>query len=151
GLFVAEIDHLARRVGNRIVAPGGEPVHLAVAGPGIARPSLGDEEPEGRVGNDVRPGGRRQGRVQAGTKPRPTVAARVVDGPAADVQVILPSIGREPPESILEQQGYAGRGRPLLRIGGRLATGNERGGKRGGPFGPVKLDVEQTTLADQDD
>ena len=60
GLLVAQIDDLAGRVGDRVVAPGRQAVHLAVAGPGVARPGLGHQEAEAGVGEHVDPRGRRQ-------------------------------------------------------------------------------------------
>ena len=57
-LLVAQIERLARRVGHRIVVPGGEPVFAAVFRPGITRSCFGDQEAEVRIGDHVDPGGR---------------------------------------------------------------------------------------------
>ena len=59
GLLVAEVNGLAGRIGDGIVAPGGQAVHLAVAGPGVAAAGLGDQAAEAGVGEHVDPRGRR--------------------------------------------------------------------------------------------
>ena len=45
--LVAQVDHLAGRIGGRVVAPWRQAIQLAiVAGPCIAAAALGDEEAE---------------------------------------------------------------------------------------------------------
>src|SRR4029077_5396158 len=63
GLLVTQIDDLAGRIANRVVAPRSQAVELAVKRPGKSCPALGHHKPETRVGHDVDP--RRWG------KPRP--------------------------------------------------------------------------------
>ena len=59
GVIIPDVEHLARRIGHRIVRPGGEQVHLAVDGPGTPRSRFRDQTPEARIGNHVDPRGRR--------------------------------------------------------------------------------------------
>src|SRR6185295_720413 len=60
GLLVAEIDDLPQRIGDRIIAPRRQAVRLAVAAPGEARATFGNEEAKLRIGDDVDPRLRRQ-------------------------------------------------------------------------------------------
>ena len=55
-VVVADIDRLAHRVADGVVGPRGELVLAAVPRPRIARPGLGDLEPERLVGDHVQPG-----------------------------------------------------------------------------------------------
>ena len=74
-LLVSQVDDLARRVRDRVVAPGRQPVRLAVARPGKPGPALGDQEAETGVGDDVDPRGGGQARINHGRGLRLTVAA----------------------------------------------------------------------------
>ena len=56
GFFIAQIDGLCRHVGDRIVAPTGQPVLAAVHGPRVACSGLGDQAAKVGVGDDVDPG-----------------------------------------------------------------------------------------------
>ena len=58
-VFVANVDHFARPVADRIVGPRRELILLAVDRPRIAAAFDRDLEAEGRVGDDVDPGRRR--------------------------------------------------------------------------------------------
>jgi hypothetical protein len=59
---VAHVQHLARRVDDRIVVPRRQPVALAVTEPGEARARLGHDRAEVRVRKHVAPGRGRRGR-----------------------------------------------------------------------------------------
>ena len=85
GFLVTEVNGLAGRIGNGIVAPGGEAIHLAVARPGVTAAGLGDQATEVGVGEHVGP--RRR---------RPLAGAQSDD--------VLPAIRREPAETIVEEQ-----------------------------------------------
>ena len=76
-VFVSQVDDLARRVRDRVVAPGCQPVRLAVSRPGKTGPALGDQETETGVGDNVAPWGGGQARINHGRGLRLTVAARV--------------------------------------------------------------------------
>jgi Ni,Fe-hydrogenase III small subunit len=60
GLLVAQVQHLARLVGDRIVPPGSQPVLAGVLRPGVAAARLGDDEAQAPVGHHVHPGRRRR-------------------------------------------------------------------------------------------
>ena len=60
GRIVAQVDQLARPVGDRVVAPGRETVLLAIDGPGKAKRGFGHEAAEPGVGDDVDPRQRRR-------------------------------------------------------------------------------------------
>jgi hypothetical protein len=101
GLLVAEIEDLAGRVGDRVVAPRGEAVQLGVARPGVAAAGLGDQAAEARVGEDVAPWCR-----------RPLATPQSHD--------VLPAVRRESPQSVGEQQLLVGTSR-------RAVSGSRRG------------------------
>ena len=87
GLLVAEVDRLRRQVGQRIVAPGRQPVLAAVARPGRPETRLGAQEPSG-FGRDYiapRRGGRLPGHRPDHVRPVLAEAAQsVVEGQFAD-------------------------------------------------------------------
>ena len=89
GLLVAEIEGLARWIGDRVVAPRGQAVHLGVARPGVAGAGLGDQAAEARVGEDVAPRGW-----------RPLATPQGHD--------VLPAVRREPTRPVAEQQRLIG-------------------------------------------
>ena len=100
-LVVAQVERLAGRVRDRIVRPRGDPIRLAVALPGEARPALRDQEPEARIRDDVDPRRRRR------------LAGMQVDH-------VLAAIRCEPAQAIGELQvEWLKRGRRLL---GRAAS-----------------------------
>ncbi len=59
-LLIAQVDHLARRIGYRIVRPRRQLILLTVDRPGVAGTLDRDVEAEGRIGDDVDPGRRRR-------------------------------------------------------------------------------------------
>ena len=117
GVVVPDVDRLAHRVADRVVGPRGELVLAAVPGPGVARPGLGDLEPERRVGDHVQP--RRRGRLSR----------------AEDRDVLAPAIG-EAAEPVEELQLRTRRGR-LARWSASSAGG---GCGRGDPLGTLQAD-----------
>ena len=58
GLVVAQIDHLAGEVADRIIVPGRQFVLAAVPRPGVTPTGLADQKAECPVGNAIDPGGR---------------------------------------------------------------------------------------------
>ena len=99
GGFVAQVDRLAGRVGDRVVGPGRQPVHLAVAGPGVAGPGVGREAAEAGVGQDVDPRGRGQ--------------PRAAGGGAVDDDDVLAAVRREASEAVPEDEVLGRRVGPL--------------------------------------
>ena len=63
GRLVAQVNRLTGRVGDRVIGPGRQTVHLAVAGPGVAGPGLCDEAAGDGIGQDVDPRGRGEPRA----------------------------------------------------------------------------------------
>ena len=55
GLFVAQVDGFAGRIGDGVIAPGCKAVRLAVAAPRITGSALGNQKPEKGIGDDVDP------------------------------------------------------------------------------------------------
>src|SRR4029079_10873910 len=62
-LFVAQVQHFAGRVTDRIVMPRSETIEVAARGPGTAGAPLGHQEPAGGIGDHVGPRRRRQSAV----------------------------------------------------------------------------------------
>src|SRR5712691_4039143 len=60
GVFVTDEHGFARRVADGVVAPGREPVLMAVDRPGVAGPALGRSKTKGGMRDDVGPWRRRQ-------------------------------------------------------------------------------------------
>src|SRR3989442_15626580 len=60
GVFVTDEHGFARHVAHRIVAPGREPILMAVDRPGVAGPALGRAKTKGGMRDDVGPWRRRQ-------------------------------------------------------------------------------------------
>ena len=98
-LLVAQIDRFARRIADRIVPPGREPVVVAVLGPREAGREVGRHEAEPRMGDDVDPGRRRH-------------HARVRVNPD---RVLAAPIGRNPPKPLNSSQAGACFWTPALR------------------------------------
>jgi len=88
GFFVTKIDHLARRIADRVVAPGSEAVHLAVICPGITAAGFGHQATDIGTGEHVAPGGR-----------WPLAAAQRND--------VLPAVGCESAQAVVEEQALA--------------------------------------------
>ena len=59
-LFVAQIERFRRQIGDRVIAPGGQPIFAAVERPTVAAAYLTGEKAKVRVGNHIDPGGRRR-------------------------------------------------------------------------------------------
>ena len=104
GFFVTEINDLARRIADRIVAPGREAVHLTVACPGKTAACLGHKATEVGIGEHIRPGGRR------------TLATPQGDD-------ILPSVHTETTHAVVKEPRLSDR---LRRV---ACTGTERSAK----------------------
>ncbi len=100
-LLVPQVDDLAWRIRNGVVRPRRQPVHLAVAPPGVAEPGLSRQAAEVRVCQDIAPRCRRQGR-----------GSRL---DAVHHDDIFASPGGEPPESVPVQQVFSRCGRTRLR------------------------------------
>ena len=125
-VVVPDVDRLAHRVADGVVGPRRELVLAAVPRPRVARPGLGDLEPERRVGDHVQP--RRRGGLPG----------------AEDRDVLAPVVG-EATEPVEELQLRARRGRlaptpsstgPARRVG--RSARDARGGspdRRGCPGG----------------
>ena len=58
--FIAEIQDFTGRIGHGVIVPRRQPIALAIAGPGVAAASLGNQETERRIGDDINPRRRRQ-------------------------------------------------------------------------------------------
>src|SRR5215212_4404914 len=59
GILVAQVDHFAGRIVDRVVRPGGELILTAVPAPRVTAARLGDDEAELFISDDVRPWQRR--------------------------------------------------------------------------------------------
>src|SRR6266542_4166221 len=59
GLLIAHVDGFAGRIADWIVRPRRELVHPAIDRPRVAGARLGDLKAEGRIRDDIDPGGRR--------------------------------------------------------------------------------------------
>ena len=110
GRLVADVDDLAQRLGDRVVAPRGDLVVAAVAPPRVPGAGRGRVEPERRVGDDVRPG-------------RRGVPALLENGD------VLRAVRGEPAVPVEERHPVGHRRRRDLRRGGP--------GHAGGPAGRV--------------
>src|SRR5262249_50140472 len=59
GGFIAEVDRFAGWIGDGIIAPWRDLVSLAVADPGVTRPTFGNQKTAPGIGDDINPWGRR--------------------------------------------------------------------------------------------
>ena len=113
--LVTQIDDLARRVGDRVVAPRRQPIRLAVLRPGITRAALGNQEAEDWVGDHVDPwGGGEPGIGGSGGHRLPVTATMVPVGPLQSSRQYSRPSGVKPAQSIGEKQ--IGRQREWLVV-----------------------------------
>ena len=131
-LLVAQVDRLAGRVGHRVVRPGGQAVHLAVARPRIAQAGLRHQAAEAGVGEHVGPRGRRQSRHR-------------VDG-----DQVLAAVRREPAQAVPEQEALGRRGRPG-GLGWYGRGGRGQGRREDGFRWPLELLGQRAASAAEDD
>ena len=126
-----------------------------LTGPGEPRARLGRDEAEGRVGDDVDPGRRREPQVRraagwwtpcAGGPLRPALRRRR----ALDQDAVLAAVGREAAEAVVEQQALGHRDRLVGPAARR--RGSAPGGRAGRAWlGPVELAGQRPAVADQHD
>src|SRR3972149_5803482 len=90
-VVVAQIERLARTIGDRVVRPGGDLAFAAVDGPGVAAAFGSHLKAESGVGDDIDPGGRRR-----------------LTG--AEDRYIFPSVVGEAAEPVEELEVLQGRG-----------------------------------------
>jgi hypothetical protein len=130
GIFIADVEGLPAAVRHGIVVPRGEPVLVAVQGPGTPDAGLGDHAAEVRlVGHHIDPRGRRE---------------RVL----VEDEHVLAGLGVEPSDPVVVLQR-----RPLWKIGlelGRCPPGDEAQGQVGS-LGPlVELERQGPRVAVHD-
>ncbi len=94
GVFVADVQRLAMRIGNRVVVPWAQAVHAAVAAPRVAGAVVADEAAERFVRDCVRPCQRRAAQlVRGGIEVQPyhvLVAQRIEAAVAVEERQVFP-------------------------------------------------------------
>ena len=130
--LVAQVQHLAHRIADRIVVPRREAEEVAVLGPGEAAAPLGHDEAAVRIGDDVGPRRRRhavaahahlvvavrrrarRSRCRTGADPRRRAGSAALRCPGA---VRGPSSGRSSVGSVAPMRSTARITRESLRAG----------------------------------
>ncbi len=135
-VLVAQVQNLARRVGDGVVVPGCEPVGLAVVRPCVTAARFRHDEPEGGVGDDVDPGRRRW-------KEADCIVRR------ADADDILAAVRREAAGAVVEQQFRLRRQRLDFLRG--CTAARQVVGQAGGRFGSFELIGQRAAVGVQYD
>src|SRR5664280_2242357 len=132
GLLVPQVERFARRVGDRIVRPGGETVLPAVDRPGKSSARFVDDTAEIGVRENVAPGSRR-------VLPRP------------EVDCIFPAVLRKATEAIVETQVHLPGKRRLHLVRHACPGGLKTRRRRVRLSGSRKLLRESTSRLVEDD
>ncbi len=130
GILVANIEGLARPVGDRVVGPGRQLMFLAVGRPGVAAALSGDLEAEAGIGDDIDPG--RRGRLAG-----------------AEYGDVFAAILAEAADAVEEFQPRLGPGD--LQLGDRVAAPGYGAIGRLGFRRPLQLVEQAAAFPDQDD
>src|SRR6185312_16445898 len=56
GFLVPQIERFSARIGDRVVAPGCEPIFVRIDAPGVARAALRQDGAHMSIGDDIDPG-----------------------------------------------------------------------------------------------